>query len=51
MSVVAEGVEMEWQLDLLREMRCEYAQGYLLARPLDADAAGRLVAAGTLASS
>ena len=48
MKVVAEGVESEWQLDLLRELRCEFAQGFLLARPLDAAAAGRLLSGGVL---
>jgi PAS domain S-box-containing protein len=31
---VAEGVETEEQLDLLREMQCDYGQGYLISRPL-----------------
>jgi diguanylate cyclase (GGDEF)-like protein/PAS domain S-box-containing protein len=48
MSVVAEGVEMDWQLELLRDLNCEYAQGYLLARPLDPVAAGQLLAVGVL---
>jgi diguanylate cyclase (GGDEF)-like protein len=48
MSVVAEGVETDWQLGRLRELDCEYAQGFLLARPLDAEAAGRLLAVGAL---
>jgi diguanylate cyclase len=33
MSVVAEGVETEAQLDFLRTQGCEHAQGYLLSRP------------------
>ena len=33
LTVVAEGVEEPEQLDLLREMGCEEAQGFLLARP------------------
>jgi diguanylate cyclase (GGDEF)-like protein/PAS domain S-box-containing protein len=48
MSVVAEGVEMDWQLELLRDLNCEYAQGYLLARPLDPAAAAQLLAVGVL---
>lgn len=35
--VVAEGVETEEQLALLREWRCDAVQGFLLARPLPAD--------------
>jgi EAL domain-containing protein (putative c-di-GMP-specific phosphodiesterase class I) len=32
-KVVAEGVEEPEQLDILRQVRCDYVQGYLLARP------------------
>jgi len=35
MEVVAEGVENEQQLELLRQMRCSYAQGYHLSRPIE----------------
>ncbi|MGS2718335.1 putative bifunctional diguanylate cyclase/phosphodiesterase [Eionea flava] len=34
LSVLAEGVEEEGQVDLLRKIGCEYAQGYFFARPL-----------------
>lgn len=37
---VAEGIEHPDQQRLLAEMGCGYGQGYLFARPLDADAAG-----------
>ncbi|NTV95468.1 MAG: EAL domain-containing protein [Thiobacillus sp.] len=37
MSVVAEGVETEGQLALLREMNCHYAQGYHFSRPVPAE--------------
>lgn len=38
LKVIAEGVETELQRDLLREMGCDYAQGYLYSRPIPADA-------------
>ena len=34
MEVVGEGVEIEAQETLLREMGCDFAQGYLFAKPL-----------------
>ena len=34
LEVVAEGVERLEELAILRELGCEYAQGYLLSRPL-----------------
>ena len=37
MAVVAEGVERESQLHLLRTMDCNEAQGYLFSRPLPPD--------------
>jgi diguanylate cyclase (GGDEF)-like protein len=41
MDVVAEGVETEDQLAQLGHLKCEYAQGYLFSKPLDAsDAQG-----------
>ena len=35
---VAEGVETADQLELLQSMGCDFAQGYLISRPLDLDA-------------
>jgi diguanylate cyclase (GGDEF)-like protein len=35
LPVVAEGVEHQSQLDILRSIDCDSAQGYLLGRPLD----------------
>ena len=39
LELVAEGVETETQHERLRAERCDLAQGYLYARPLDADEA------------
>jgi EAL domain-containing protein (putative c-di-GMP-specific phosphodiesterase class I) len=39
MEVVAEGVETREQLELLRSLHCEYGQGYLFSKPVDAQAA------------
>ncbi len=50
LAVVAEGVETEWQLGVLRDLRCEYAQGFLIARPLPPAAAGALIARGVAVS-
>lgn len=36
-SVVAEGVENQASLDFLKSMKCDYAQGYHLSRPLTSD--------------
>jgi diguanylate cyclase (GGDEF)-like protein/PAS domain S-box-containing protein len=37
MEVVAEGVETPGQLDRVREAGCQFAQGYLLGRPMPAE--------------
>ena len=43
-QVVAEGVETEGQLARVREIGCDFAQGYHFARPLTSEAAGALLA-------
>ncbi|MDQ3686562.1 MAG: EAL domain-containing protein [Acidobacteriota bacterium] len=43
MDVIAEGVETENQLQQLRNLECDYVQGYLLSHPLGADAAFELL--------
>ncbi|MFB2879508.1 EAL domain-containing protein [Floridanema aerugineum] len=45
MSVVAEGIETEKQLAQLRELKCEFGQGYLFAKPLPEKEATELLAA------
>ena len=42
--VIAEGVETEGQLACLREIGCDFAQGYYFAKPLNSEAASALVA-------
>jgi diguanylate cyclase (GGDEF)-like protein len=37
MEVVAEGVETLSQLNQLRKLKCQYGQGYLFSRPVDAE--------------
>ena len=44
LQVVAEGVETQAQLDLLRHLGCERAQGYLFSRPVDHDTILKLLA-------
>ena len=44
MSVVAEGVETEQQVEILKKLGCEFGQGYLFSRPLPASAAEQVIA-------
>ncbi len=37
LSVVAEGLESFSQMDMLIDLQCDFAQGYLLSKPLDAE--------------
>ncbi|MDF2441114.1 MAG: hypothetical protein JWN98_2098 [Abditibacteriota bacterium] len=45
LQVIAEGVETEDQLALLRRMKCDYGQGYLFSRPVDSVTATEMIAA------
>jgi EAL domain-containing protein (putative c-di-GMP-specific phosphodiesterase class I) len=37
-SVVAEGIERQDQLDALADLKCDMGQGFFLGRPLDGEA-------------
>jgi hypothetical protein len=43
LKVIAEGVETELQRDLLKQMCCDYGQGYLFSRPVPAEDFERLL--------
>jgi diguanylate cyclase (GGDEF)-like protein len=45
MNVVAEGIETFEQLSQLRRLHCDYGQGYLFSRPIEAIAATTLLTA------
>jgi diguanylate cyclase (GGDEF)-like protein/PAS domain S-box-containing protein len=42
-EVVAEGIETEYQLRLLRSMGCRLGQGYVFSEPVEAAAAGQML--------
>jgi diguanylate cyclase (GGDEF)-like protein len=44
LEVIAEGVETPRQAAQLSKLLCEYAQGYLFSKPVDADGAGAMIA-------
>jgi EAL domain-containing protein (putative c-di-GMP-specific phosphodiesterase class I) len=44
--VVAEGVETADQQEILRELGCDLAQGYYIAKPLSKEAMEKLLAYG-----
>jgi diguanylate cyclase (GGDEF)-like protein/PAS domain S-box-containing protein len=46
LHTVAEGVEKDSQLALLKSLGCEFAQGYLFTKPLDVDSAGAMLKTG-----
>jgi EAL domain-containing protein (putative c-di-GMP-specific phosphodiesterase class I) len=37
LKVIAEGVETFATNDILREMNCDYVQGYYISRPIEAE--------------
>ncbi len=49
-SVTAEGIEREDQLEALRELGCDRGQGFLFARPRPADEAGAALVADAAAA-
>jgi len=48
MRVVAEGVEKMEHFELLRRLRCEQMQGYLLSQPLQVEEISKLLESGTV---
>mgnify|MGYP003297713701 CR=1 FL=1 len=38
MKLTVEGVEQKWQYDKLKEMNCDYIQGYFFSKPMQAEA-------------
>ncbi|HET6232480.1 MAG TPA: EAL domain-containing protein [Longimicrobiaceae bacterium] len=46
LAVIAEGVETQAQLEGVRELGCDYAQGYLISRPVDTEGIRAFLAAG-----
>jgi diguanylate cyclase (GGDEF)-like protein/PAS domain S-box-containing protein len=48
LTTLAEGVETEEQFSLLKDLGCDLFQGYLISRPIDAQATGRLLQAPNL---
>ncbi|MNC93952.1 Oxygen sensor protein DosP [compost metagenome] len=44
MEVVAEGIETTTQLDVVRDLDCDLAQGFWFARPFDVEHATKYLA-------
>jgi EAL domain-containing protein (putative c-di-GMP-specific phosphodiesterase class I) len=44
MDVVAEGVETQEQMALLRNLNCQNGQGYFFAKPMNIDEAYKVIA-------
>jgi EAL domain-containing protein (putative c-di-GMP-specific phosphodiesterase class I) len=51
LKVVAEGVETQAQADLLRDIGCELAQGYLYSKPVPAETIEQLLSNAANASA
>jgi EAL domain-containing protein (putative c-di-GMP-specific phosphodiesterase class I) len=47
MNVVAEGVETHEQMSMLKQLGCEYGQGYFFSRPIIAAAAEQMIRSQT----
>jgi EAL domain-containing protein (putative c-di-GMP-specific phosphodiesterase class I) len=47
LQCVAEGIERSGQHEQLKQLGCEFGQGFLMARPMDADALLELLHQGT----
>lgn len=45
LDAIAEGVETAQQVELLRTLECDYAQGYFFSKPVDSEAALNLILA------
>jgi EAL domain-containing protein (putative c-di-GMP-specific phosphodiesterase class I) len=43
MLVIAEGVETKEQLEQLKELNCDFFQGFIFSPPLDPDGVGRIL--------
>jgi EAL domain-containing protein (putative c-di-GMP-specific phosphodiesterase class I) len=43
LKVVAEGIERQEQMEMLRDLGCETGQGYLFSKPVSADAIEQLL--------
>lgn len=48
LETVAEGIETPQELDILRDLGCEYGQGFYFSRPLDREACEAWAMAGRL---
>jgi diguanylate cyclase (GGDEF)-like protein len=47
MTIIAEGIENHHQINCLKQMGCEYGQGYYFSQPLDSEQATKMLKAHT----